>query len=83
MHSEFHHDSNSELSWISKINQTNSMIILKKTCFSASCSFVRAVLVSRLRSSRDLDSQVKSGCSHLILDGLTQVLLHSFVVYIQ
>ena len=27
--------------------------------------------MSRLRSSRDSDSQVKSGCSHLILDGLT------------
>ena len=25
----------------------------------------------RVRSSRDSDSQVKSGCSHLILDGLT------------
>ena len=25
----------------------------------------------RLRSSRDSDSQVKSGCSHLIQDGLT------------
>ena len=27
--------------------------------------------MSRLRSSRDSDSQVKSGCSHLIRDGLT------------
>ena len=27
--------------------------------------------MSRLRSSRDSDSQVKSGCSHLIQDGLT------------
>ena len=27
--------------------------------------------MSRLRSSRDSDSHVKSGCSHLILDGLT------------
>ena len=27
--------------------------------------------MSRLRSSRDLDSQVKLGCSHLIRDGLT------------
>ena len=27
--------------------------------------------MSRLRSSRDSDSQVKSGCSHIILDGLT------------
>ena len=71
VHSDLHHDSNSELTWISKINQTNSMIILKKTCFSASCSLVRAALVSRLRSSRDSDSQVKSGCSHLIRDGLT------------
>ena len=26
--------------------------------------------MSRLRSSRDSDSQVKSGCSHLIRDGL-------------
>ena len=71
VHSDLHHDSNSELTWISKINQTNSMIILKKTCFSASCLLVRAALVSRLRSSRDSDSQVKSGCSHLIRDGLT------------
>ena len=71
MHSDLHHDSNSEFTWISKINQTNSMIIFKKTCFSASCQLVRAVFVSRLRSSRDSDSQVKSGCSHLIRDGLT------------
>ena len=27
VHSDLHHDSNSELTWISKINQTNSMII--------------------------------------------------------
>ena len=27
--------------------------------------------MSRLRSSRDSNSQVKSGCSHLIRDGLT------------
>ena len=27
--------------------------------------------MSRLRSSRDSDSQVKSGCSHLIRDGFT------------
>ena len=27
--------------------------------------------MSRLRSSRDSDSRVKSGCSHLIRDGLT------------
>ena len=27
--------------------------------------------MSRLRLSRDSDSQVKSGCSHLIQDGLT------------
>ena len=27
--------------------------------------------MSRPRSSRDSDSQVKSGCSHLIRDGLT------------
>ena len=27
--------------------------------------------MSRLRSSSDSDSQVKSGCSHLIWDGLT------------
>ena len=32
---------------------------------------MRAVLVSRLRSNRDSDSRVKSGCSHLIRDGLT------------
>ena len=27
--------------------------------------------MSRLRSSRDSGSQVKSGCSHLVRDGLT------------
>ena len=27
VHSDLHPDSNSELTWISKINQTNSMII--------------------------------------------------------
>ena len=43
------------------------MIILKKHVFL----LVRAVLVSRLRLSRDSDSQVKSGCSYLIRDGLT------------
>ena len=32
---------------------------------------MRAVHVSRLRLSRDSDSRVKSGCSHLIQDGLT------------
>ena len=47
------------------------MIIFKKTGFSASCQLVRAVLVSRLRSSRGSDSRVKSGCSHLIRDSLT------------
>ena len=30
--------------------------------------------MSRLRSSRDSDSQVKSGCSHLIRDSLTPYL---------
>ena len=34
--------------------------------------------MSRLRSSRDSDAQAKSGCSHLIRDGLT--LYSSFLV---
>ena len=33
--------------------------------------------MSQLRSSRDSDSQVKSGCSHLIRDGLTLYLVFS------
>ena len=58
VHSDLHHD--------------NSMIILKNMFFLLVVSlYARAVLVSRLRSSRDSDSQVKSGCSHLIRDVLT------------
>ena len=37
--------------------------------------------MSRLRSSRDSDSEVKSGCSHLIRDGLTLYL--GFLVGVQ
>ena len=33
VHSDLHHDSNSELTWISKIKRTNSMIIFKKHVF--------------------------------------------------
>ena len=56
VHSDLHHDSNSELTWISKIKQTNSMIIFKKHVF--------LLVIS-------MWEQVKSGCSHLIQDGLT------------
>ena len=34
--------------------------------------------MSRLRSSRDSDSRVKSGCSHLIRDGVTLFLFFFF-----
>ena len=37
--------------------------------------------MSRPRSSRDSDSEVKSGCSHLIRDGLTLYL--GFLVGVQ
>ena len=33
MHSDLHHDSNSELTWISKIKRTNSKIIFAKHVF--------------------------------------------------
>ena len=52
MRSDLHHDSNSELTWISKINQTNSMIILKNIFFCKllaceSCSYVPTEIESR------------------------------------